>query len=515
MRARRGTALIALALATAGCTSADDRAVEAVQRADAFVVGGAYPMARLEMNKALAARDDVADYWVRLGRIELATQQFGAAYQAFSRAIELDQGNTEALQAVTELAFAGNLLREAERRADQMLSLAPTNVRAQVIKGTIALRGRKFDVATAMAEGALKANPSDESALVLKAKIIASQDGSAPAAAFLEKAAVDRPASSPLLMMGLAEIYTEDGDHTGLRRVYAQLARLRPDDVAQQINYARELYLAGDGQQAFTVVERVIRAHPDDAAIQNRIVALWSETGSTALTPEQIDALAREGSAVTRVALARYAIEDGRVEQGAALLRSQLGAAEVTAETAQANALYANAEYALGDKAAARARADRVLSFDERNPQALLLRARLALDARDFEKALSDAQLVASDNPQLVQARILTADIYVARREPVLADRLLRRASQDMPGDSRILTRYLAFLRQQERGAAALRLAREFTDANPYSIAGWQALGGVCRTMNDAGCAQTATMAMTRLRAGQSPLPASAAGEDA
>ncbi|MFN9716956.1 MAG: hypothetical protein ACK54U_03295, partial [Sphingomonadales bacterium] len=66
--------------------------------------------ARVAINRALMMRDDVADYHIARGRIELAAGTISAAFDAYFDALALDASNPEALQAVSQLGLqTGNI----------------------------------------------------------------------------------------------------------------------------------------------------------------------------------------------------------------------------------------------------------------------------------------------------------------------------------------------------------------------------------------------------------------------
>ena len=51
--------------------------------------------ARKALLELVGAKDDVADYWVELGKVQASMGSYGDAYYAFTRAYELDRSNPD------------------------------------------------------------------------------------------------------------------------------------------------------------------------------------------------------------------------------------------------------------------------------------------------------------------------------------------------------------------------------------------------------------------------------------
>ena len=77
--------------------------------------------ARKSIREAITERDDVAAYYILLGRIELRAQRLTSAFNAYSMALDLQADNPEILQAIAELGLQTGRVREADDAADRLL----------------------------------------------------------------------------------------------------------------------------------------------------------------------------------------------------------------------------------------------------------------------------------------------------------------------------------------------------------------------------------------------------------
>ena len=118
------TATLALCLAS-GCTSATTRAASKAAEAQADLEQGRITAARIAIGKALAARDDVVDYWLLKAHIDLRAGDRVAAFGDYEYVNQLDHGNMEALQALCQLGTSAAPADRVDGYADQLLLLVP------------------------------------------------------------------------------------------------------------------------------------------------------------------------------------------------------------------------------------------------------------------------------------------------------------------------------------------------------------------------------------------------------
>ena len=142
----------ALLVLASACSSPQEKAEQEAASANALAAAGNFEAARQAILKAVAARDDQPEQWLLLGRMDLETGRPADALLAYSRVLELDATNIEALQLVAELSFQFGDMREASSAADRVLALDPNATRAILVKGLVALSRKDVPGATAAAE---------------------------------------------------------------------------------------------------------------------------------------------------------------------------------------------------------------------------------------------------------------------------------------------------------------------------------------------------------------------------
>src|SRR6478609_3403942 len=126
--------------ALGACDNRQEEAQAAYADYQSALVSGDLRAARRALSALVVADDSNADYWIELGKVSMQLSDFGAAYDAFQRAHELDRANPEVLAVMTQLALRSGNLEVASDNARQLELVAPSNPAVPLTKGYVALR---------------------------------------------------------------------------------------------------------------------------------------------------------------------------------------------------------------------------------------------------------------------------------------------------------------------------------------------------------------------------------------
>lgn len=485
MKLRTCCACIAL-FAVSACSSPQEKAEKSAAAALALAASGNFEAARQATLESVRQRDDQPEQWLLLGRLDLETGRPADALLAYSRVLELDATNIEALQIVAELSFQFGDMREATNAADRVLALDPNSTRAMLVKGLIALSRKDVAGATSAADAILKIKPQDEFGMVLKARALATGKDYLGAVKLIEEGVPEQQRTEASLAT-MVELYRVLGDKAQLIATMDKLIARRPKDPELQLDLAEVLYKAGNPARARATLYAVLLRQPDNIEIVQKISDLWSENDSAALSPSQTRDIARGGTQTVRLGVARYLIGRGRPDLAVVVLGGKAGGSK-SPGSADTQALYATALYKQGDTTAAKEIADGILRNDRNNIDALLVRARIEIQRRDLTAALNDAQIVVRDFPMSEQGRILLADIYLARNDPQRARQSYEDAVADLPQSILLVRTYTQYLLKTGGDARAVEVARSFTRKSPSSVAGWNLFANICKQTGNDGC---------------------------
>lgn len=468
-----GAALFLAALSTMACTSRDERAATAAgSAADALGQGNLFA-ARVLIGRALAARDDVSDYWMLSGRIAIAEENFQGAFDAFEVALTLDRSNVEALTRLCQIAVSSGQPERAERYSDQLAALHPGDNVAVNVQAAIALnRGDKAG-ATKLLDQVLASDPGDAAALIIKSRLLATNEDYAGAARLAESALAS-PGDPVGRLVVLKDIYVKGKDAAGWHRTIARLARAQPTSVPAQIDYARSLYDTGDAVAGFAVSRRVLALKPGDVATADRVLHLWlaqigvgrNGAAGGAMPAGDIAAGAANRPHETKAAFAAYANSIGQPALALRVLGDGGGAGSGGGTNAAATRAQALALVGRRDAAAAAVAA--VLAADPDQPRALAVRASLRAGADNRPGAVEDLRHALSADPADADARLALADLQLAGGDDMLAATTLRDGLGEPDPDPRLAVRLARLLRSQGRGADASAVFTDYARTNSF-----------------------------------------------
>jgi tetratricopeptide (TPR) repeat protein len=440
-------------MGVSACGDGPAEAAAANGEAQAALARGDLEGARRALVRAVQARDDNAGYWTALGAVQLQLRAYPDAYYAYSRALELDRTNVQALRILAQIALLSDRVNEAEELADQLEILDADGAGADLVQGYVELKRGRPSEALKKAEEILKAAPSDEGGAILKALALENAGDSPSAIASLEAFLRGSPRSEPALQ-ALLRIHKRRLDSGRVVDVLARLSELSPDNRSIALQHAQAAYWTGrleEGRRAS--VSLVTTDAPPNMLVQ--VLKLWltHETRQVALANAES---VRTDTPSRRLSLARFLVEAGVPARAERLLRPD-ARLPVDGATATPVAVLAHALAAQGRRGEASALFDEVLAFDRNNLAALRGRADLHLSSGRHDAALIDVQSLVAENPQSPEDRMRLVRVYDAKGDRAMADRAIRRAFDDIPG-SRVL--YGALRKRLRRTAGEDELAR-------------------------------------------------------
>ncbi len=150
-----------------GCGSSPKAYVE---RGNHFFDGAKYDDARIQYQKAIQQQPNLGEAHYRMGLLELQKNQPLAAYKEMQRATELMPGNSEVLFKFAQLALTlytsdrqhpQQPYQQASKAAEQLYAKDPKGFEGNILKGALALIGKKSAEGLGYIRAAIQAKPAD------------------------------------------------------------------------------------------------------------------------------------------------------------------------------------------------------------------------------------------------------------------------------------------------------------------------------------------------------------------
>lgn len=454
-----------------GCSDPETDAAQYAAQAEILLDQNRFAEARQTISRAIAARDDVAEYHILRGRIEYTAGSFENAYSAYSEALALAPSNQEALQAVSQLGLRVGRLSESVDATDKLLILNPTLTDARLIRGLHALIKRDYTAATKTADEILAIDPLNEGGVVLKARSSFMSGNPQEAAQILDVFDSSRPNTIAVSLTRL-EIYRALRNAAMMAKQFTALSPLRPDDLDLRLDHANFLYKTSASVQATKLVSSVLADKTATPKQVGSAILLWQEYSVVKVDPTLIRKIAETGSATARIASARYFADMGNIAAASSILTAMTGA--------DADAERAKIALAQGDKSRAQSLITDILDGDKTHCSALKTQAMMWFADRRYSDALVPAQSASSECPDQPRLWQLTAKIYAAMDDEVNARRVFAQGI-DANKQSEVLSRGFAeYLLAQNSTREAIAVARKLTRAAPALNSGWRLYADIC-----------------------------------
>jgi predicted Zn-dependent protease len=403
---------------------------------------------------------DVPDYWIELGKLQLELKDYRGAYDALSHAHELDRTNVEVLSTMAQMALLSGDVDLANEHAEAISLLSPNNPVVTIVRGYVALKSGELDKAQQQAETVLASAPNEPIAKILKSRVLIAENRLDDAIALLEEQHRVMPQDRSAIA-GLADLYRLRGDWRNVARIQADAHRLEPGDGKVSL-LAVEAFLRTGNVATAAQMSAPLLSPSADPRVLDSALGLWAQYAPPGTSLPNAAKLATEESGDRRVSFANYYNRIGEPAAAAALLGS--GQLPVSHSNARWNAVLAQSLALQGRSGDAKRLFDLVL--DREPDQAEALRGRAALEAKTgaWKQAVIDAQRLVTITPTSGEDRVILAQAYLAAGNRDQVRRTLWQAFRDLPDDDRVFSALKSVLVSTGDADGLHRLNDEFND---------------------------------------------------
>lgn len=454
-----------------GCSDSESDAAQYAAQAEILFGENRLAEAKQSINRAIAARDDVADYHLLKGRIEYTAGSFENAFSAYSEALALNPSSQEALQAISQIGLRVGRFNESVDATNKLLVLNPNQPDALLIRGLHALIKRDYAAATKTADQILSIERLNEGGVVLKARASFLSGNAEEAARILNSFDSSQPNTQAVSLTRL-EIYRAMRNPQMMAAQFDALNKLRPDDLVLRLDHANFLYKTNGTFSATQLVASVLAdkaASPRDIA---NAIALWEEYAVKTIDPELSRRIVASGTPDARIRAARYFAEIGNVDVASVLLGDMTGV-DGDAERAKIALLK-------GDKTRAQQLITNILDTDKTHCSALKTQATLWYTSRQFEDALRSALRASSECPSQPRLWVLNAEIYSALDDEANARRVFGQGIEANKQSATLTRAFSEYLLANNAKREAVAIARKLTRSAPALISGWRLYAEIC-----------------------------------
>jgi tetratricopeptide (TPR) repeat protein len=350
---------------------------------------------------------------VKRGQEFASQKKFKEAVIEYRAALEQDDRNGIVRLALGDVyAAAGegpNAFHEYVRASD----LLPTNIDAQLKAGSVLLMAKQYKEAAARADRALRVEPRNANALTLVGNALIGLGNIVGAERRLNDA-IDADPESALAYSSLGALKLAQGDTVQAEALFQTAVSSNPKSVVARIALAQFFDSQRRSAEAEATLKDAATLDPHDLRVNAQLSQLYVRTGRETDAEDAVKALAGGLNTIdSQFMLADYYLRTNRAVRAVPLLEKLAGNAD-TAASAQVR--LAAISYTQGRAPEAEKKVTEVLRQHPKHRDALLLKARMLLKAKNYDAALPVLKAAAdADQAHAVEPIMLQANVYLSR----------------------------------------------------------------------------------------------------
>ena len=475
-------------LLLSACKPPAEQAAGYAQQAQQLADAGHFEAALNAMQKALAARDDNAQYFLQLAGIHMRLGNPPQAYMAARRALDLDGANRNTLTLVANLGLQVGQVDEADAAADQLLSVEPGSLVALQVKGLVALYKNKDQEAEGYGQRLLQVSPTDEAGTIIRARVLAKAQKYDEAIALVDNT-ITLGRTTPALLITKINLYRVLRRPEDMARVFDQLQGYVTDPPASlQLDRINLLYKLGRTEPARQAAGKLLVSGAGSANDLETLRRIWAEYDPVPFTRESVKSASNWKDPIALLSVGRYLLWQGQPQLADDLFFSfREGARPI------AISLHHRAWLALGhSRQDVQARMDAVLKRDPTDVDALILRAVFAMQDHNPGLAIEGLEKAIGADPENPETYVELSRTYAQSGNRWRAGQVFEDGLKQLPQSFLLIDRYTQFLHDSGNKSRAVSVSRAFARTLPSSVRAWTIMAQQCAWAGDAACAAEA-----------------------
>jgi tetratricopeptide (TPR) repeat protein len=423
------TGALVLVMALTACGSPQERAAEYMKRAQAFYDQGDYVKAKLEAQNAaqIAPKDAAAHYLLAL--VAEQQQEFRPMVQHLLMAVDADPKLVPARVKLGSLYFFGQAFDQATEQAKAATELAPDDPDVHVLNARLLLQKQEVEAGTKELDAALAKNPDLVDAILLRAAVMATSDPVAGLKVLDDAIArLGKEKAKPLRQVRIAFL-AQQNRTSEMEQSFRELIRDYPKE--EEFQYALARFYASQGRvdDAERVMRSVVALDPNDLEARLGLAQFLAQMRSPEAAEKALEAFVAENpnQLELRSALGRL-YEANKKPDAALAVYEELAKRDPKSRPGLFARVRVGAlKIVKGDVSGGTKLIDAVLVDEPDNADALLIRAGLRVQNKQFNDAIADVRTVLRKEPNNVRAMLLLARTHTLMNDRVLAKDAYRR----------------------------------------------------------------------------------------
>lgn len=449
------------------CSSPEEKAEKYYQKGMALLEENP-EKAKLEFQNALQIKKNMTKAMYGIALVAERKGDWKATFGLMNKVIQQDPKHIEALVKTGQILLAGGRVDIALERSNQALAVDKNNVSALNLHAAVQLKLNNPAAAIEYAKVALSIDSNNADAYVVLASERLAVKDEQKAIEYLDKALLKDEKN---LAVQLIRIRALEGlsNTVQAEKSYKNIIKLFPDMPQVRKTYAQFLLKQSRPEEAEQQLLAIVQTNPEEMQAKLDVIRFVIATKGAAAGRSQLEKFVEADPKNYELAFSLvnlYQVQKDSAQEDK-LLNQIVQNAGDTAEGFKAQGLIAYKLVSIGKKPEAEKLLNNILDIDKRNEQALILRANLAIEARNYDAAIVDLRTVLRDSPDNAAAALMLATAHEQAGSPELAEEHYIKAVEVSQYSPDFAVPYTQFLTRRKQPERAEKVLEQALDANP------------------------------------------------
>ena len=466
-----GACVLALTIGLAGCSSPEEKAEAYYQKGETLLQQGKLVKASLEFKNALQIKNNMTKAWLGLAAIAERQADWPKLYGLLSKVVELDPKNLDARVKLGRLLLAAGQLDKAMEASKAALALNKDDESALTLRAAVLFKLDDKKGAVEQANAVLAKNPNNVDALVVLASERLVANDPAKAIEYLDRGLKQNDKNVGLQLIKIQAL-DKMSDAASAEAVYKKLIAYYPEERTLRHALAAFYLKHNRPADAEAVYRAIVAMHPNDLSAKLDVVRFLNEVKGPQAAHQELAALVGQepDNVDLQFAMAGFDMMQKNTQAAEDIYRSIIAKGGAAQNVIKAKGALAAAMLSSGDKKGASDLVADILGQDERNEQALLIKASMEIDDRKLDQAIADLRTVLRDAPGSIRTQLLLAKAYELSGSPELADESYLRAYQGSKNAAAYGMAYADFLLKRNQPDRAEKILEQVVDSDSGNI---------------------------------------------
>lgn len=488
------------ALQLAACSSSAQRAQNYYEQGAKLLAQHDYLRAEIEFKNAVRLKKDLLPAWRGLAQVEETKHNLRTLVPILQTIVDLNPKDTETKLKLAKMLLVAGASDDAAKLVSAIDDGSNSNPNLLALKALIAYRKQDRPAAVSQAQAALAIDQHNVDAMMVLAADRLENGDPKQALNILERNSGEHADELGVQLFKI-KIFEQLHDLPEVEALLKRLIEFYPEELA----FRRQLVSFYVGQHqlddAESQLRAIVAADPANAEAELDLVRfLYRFRNPKQARQELLTRIGGSGDVFQyQMVLADLDFVEGNVAQSLSALKTLASNSGSPDHVLAAKIRLAELDLSVKNFDDADTIVADILHGDNRNTNALRLRAVIHLDRGEVEPAISDLREALNDQPRSQELMLLLASAYERNGAIELAEREFADAMKASSFDPAVGLDYVAFLRRHGRNDRAEDVLGDLASRRPNNVAILTTLAEIKLSHQDWASAQQISDSIRRL----------------